>query len=416
MKKITLLLIFVFMIVGLSAQEIQKTQLSDKGEKVKPNTFVKKIHSSKDTTSIGWIYPGWSIYDNLQGGVGATHYSNPLFPDSTVTYIGSTGTLNWNWTMSIGCTFDPTSLVLDTNWSTPPVEPGKPYIIDTIECLAWYNKVENYDDTLILEIVYGEPQVTPPFRNVYIPGSPDSTFYSPPSMQGSSAQFGYHAKLTWPNKIVLKHVLDDNDTTMNFGKYIQFPIPQANKLIQGNNIVGVSITFVPGYPYNFGDTIYDYGSQIAGKNVFRFGWYRADDGSPDNFFYDIDGWNCGYFIMTGGRYGIYTNQLVNEIMYPQPESFPDIGFSISTITGIEDEPAISNVDIYPNPTTGDLYIKLSSHEKSLVTVYNLLGDVVSESSLKSTTNTIDLSQLDRGMYIVQVLQGTKVYTKKVVLK
>ncbi|MEG0915918.1 MAG: T9SS type A sorting domain-containing protein [Myroides sp.] len=72
-----------------------------------------------------------------------------------------------------------------------------------------------------------------------------------------------------------------------------------------------------------------------------------------------------------------------------------------------------NFNIYPNPTSDFLNISL---ENNLVlqeaTIYNNLGQVVKT----STENIIDVSQLAKGLYFVEVTTNQGKETKKVVVK
>ncbi len=70
---------------------------------------------------------------------------------------------------------------------------------------------------------------------------------------------------------------------------------------------------------------------------------------------------------------------------------------------------ISNISIYPNPTTGKLQI--SNIKNANVIVYNLVGEVVS--SFSNVFNNVDISDLSNGSYIVKVVTEDNVTTKKI---
>lgn len=71
----------------------------------------------------------------------------------------------------------------------------------------------------------------------------------------------------------------------------------------------------------------------------------------------------------------------------------------------------SNVNIFPNPTTGTLNI--SNIENANVVVYNTIGEVVL--SLTNVNRTIDVSELAEGTYVVKVVTENNVITEKVTL-
>jgi hypothetical protein len=87
-------------------------------------------------------------------------------------------------------------------------------------------------------------------------------------------------------------------------------------------------------------------------------------------------------------------------------------------TGINDLSA-TMFNVYPNPSAGVFYInaaELAQYE-SLVTVYNLSGDVVAKVEFKGNeTNRIDLTEQPAGMYMLQIILDGKVINKTVVIQ
>ncbi|TXD82295.1 T9SS type A sorting domain-containing protein [Subsaximicrobium wynnwilliamsii] len=69
------------------------------------------------------------------------------------------------------------------------------------------------------------------------------------------------------------------------------------------------------------------------------------------------------------------------------------------------------VEMYPNPTSGQLYIR-STHPIESIKVYSLLGALVSET--RSFSKSINLSDLNAGIYICQINTGTKRVSKKII--
>nr|WP_314495570.1 T9SS type A sorting domain-containing protein [uncultured Chryseobacterium sp.] len=74
--------------------------------------------------------------------------------------------------------------------------------------------------------------------------------------------------------------------------------------------------------------------------------------------------------------------------------------------------SITELKIYPNPTTGLVYIK-SPEKIKKITVHNSIGQLILQNENQSE---IDFSHLPEGMYIVNVESGNKVYTSKVIRK
>lgn len=79
----------------------------------------------------------------------------------------------------------------------------------------------------------------------------------------------------------------------------------------------------------------------------------------------------------------------------------------------------ADLNIYPNPANTELNIDLSnlSIDRSSVVIYNILGEsVLSKSNLSvSSTNTLDISHLTSGVYLVSLKAGDMTITKKVLV-
>lgn len=92
--------------------------------------------------------------------------------------------------------------------------------------------------------------------------------------------------------------------------------------------------------------------------------------------------------------------------------------TIETITGITTP--LSNNDgwnVYPNPSTGALYIVNSSvsKEASQVQVLNAISQTVLEETITSNYKNIDLSKLNNGVYFVKIISDKQSVIQRVVL-
>ena len=68
-----------------------------------------------------------------------------------------------------------------------------------------------------------------------------------------------------------------------------------------------------------------------------------------------------------------------------------------------------DISIYPNPTSDIVYIE-GNYTQLKAVVYDILGKQVIN---KSITNHIDISQLDKGVYILQLSDGVKLTTQRI---
>jgi hypothetical protein len=72
----------------------------------------------------------------------------------------------------------------------------------------------------------------------------------------------------------------------------------------------------------------------------------------------------------------------------------------------------NRIKIYPNPTTGVIYIELVNAFDAAV--YNYHGQVVMREY--DNNGQIDLSELNTGVYFVEIREGNNIKIEKVVVK
>ncbi len=74
----------------------------------------------------------------------------------------------------------------------------------------------------------------------------------------------------------------------------------------------------------------------------------------------------------------------------------------------------SNVQLYPNPTSEILNIKVDNQQIKSLKIFNLLGkEVMNASSKRNKIESINISQLSSGMYLVRLETATNTVTKKI---
>jgi endonuclease I/chitodextrinase len=92
----------------------------------------------------------------------------------------------------------------------------------------------------------------------------------------------------------------------------------------------------------------------------------------------------------------------------------DIGNFNGTFTlSIDKNLSLKALEIYPNPTNGNkLYIRTT--EDVNVTIYNILGKIVKAAKITEDKNSIDVSNLSKGVFILKVNFDNKSVTKKLI--
>ena len=81
--------------------------------------------------------------------------------------------------------------------------------------------------------------------------------------------------------------------------------------------------------------------------------------------------------------------------------------------GLEEE--ISGLNVYPNPSNGIVNIQLEGNQTFLVQVNDVVGKLISEENINSNT-TLNLQDLERGVYFITVSDSETSQTTKVIIE
>jgi hypothetical protein len=91
--------------------------------------------------------------------------------------------------------------------------------------------------------------------------------------------------------------------------------------------------------------------------------------------------------------------------------------TVNTCTGLESLNGLSpEISLYPNPTNGKLYLKLSTYQNTTVRVYDLLGNMVMEQAIDREQTTLNLNGQVSGIYLVMIINGQEVLATKRIVK
>ncbi|MGZ3866763.1 MAG: T9SS type A sorting domain-containing protein, partial [Bacteroidia bacterium] len=73
------------------------------------------------------------------------------------------------------------------------------------------------------------------------------------------------------------------------------------------------------------------------------------------------------------------------------------------------------VSVYPNPSNGELNVKLSDHESATLEIYNVVGEKVFSNTLNAELNRVNIFFLSNGIYQIRIVKsGTLIYNGRVV--
>jgi hypothetical protein len=133
------------------------------------------------------------------------------------------------------------------------------------------------------------------------------------------------------------------------------------------------------------------------------GWaYRVDNSGPDGTNFVLANWTfSGINQLEGGTTNAETTVPFPIGTYTRPLSNSDF--------------TSANFSIFPNPVTnGIVNINSNSADAMQVQVYDVLGKMVKSETLSN--NTLDVSNLNTGLYIVKITQNQNSVTKKLVIR
>jgi thiol-disulfide isomerase/thioredoxin len=167
-----------------------------------------------------------------------------------------------------------------------------------------------------------------------------------------------------------------------------------------------------------GETVHSqtYTNTTANKNTTKTHYITLPDGVDC---YDIelidtygDGWTWG-----STQHGISVTSGETVLF----ENDGNIGFGLYTQAVLKTNGTLGSQNVvaqqfnlYPNPTTGILNI--STTESVDVTVFDISGKAVYTASSLNNGDTLNLSNLQKGMYIAQVKGENTIKTEKVIIK
>lgn len=125
-----------------------------------------------------------------------------------------------------------------------------------------------------------------------------------------------------------------------------------------------------------------------------------------------DGICCGYGI---GSYDLQDesgNIIISGGEFGSEES---IRFGVSDPLSVGDIGLKDLLQIYPNPVSNDLFVKVDNLENAKYRVTNMLGQTISSGKLQANTvNEVDISKASTGLYFITISSGKLRLTQKII--
>lgn len=109
-------------------------------------------------------------------------------------------------------------------------------------------------------------------------------------------------------------------------------------------------------------------------------------------------------------YNLQCFTINSQTVYPDSSTICDLATSINSLENT------FAVDIFPNPTTDKLNIKITYTVNSFVSIMisNTLGEVIFQKELTANEKNLDISELPKGLYLLSISVNENIITKKII--
>ncbi len=203
--------------------------------------------------------------------------------------------------------------------------------------------------------------------------------------------------------------LTEADSVSNFAAWMMAPVDFD---VAAGDRFGVFVDFIPGYSYSHGDSLENLNSfrilsmeETAGATPIYANTFNKSYFLRSSIRYDeSEGWNDFYQPTMS-----YTEGFIWEHhIFDYKISSPNVG--TVELAGI-------SFDVNPNPSNG--YVTISSTEELNnvnLNIINLIGQSVMNTTINGMITSLDLTELRKGIYLMNFEMEGKTITKKIVLK
>ena len=114
----------------------------------------------------------------------------------------------------------------------------------------------------------------------------------------------------------------------------------------------------------------------------------------------------------GSKIHIYPVDCTNTFVAKQSQNIKDISNEVKVK---QDDLKIKGIDILPNPNNGIFKISLNDVSEGYIQVTDMFGYTIYKSDFKNQTDfEMNLQEKPKGIYIVKVTSGEKIFTSKII--
>ncbi len=422
MRKIYLTLALAMAFTWVSAQNFQSGPVEKipASQQIALKKAIANNHKETKVINSRW-YDYASTMDFKLGGVSSMGRTF-LFPDSNILASFAAPGDGKPWVHAIATIVDPKSDWFEEN-GFQLITAATPYTLDsvTIYCKYYRNTASTIVDTLRFEFFTSNdhsevPQYYFSSANIQANYGTDTLFFKATLRTG--------IVLDAVSKVVLNVPLNEVDSTSGMGGFNIFTVaPPTLVNVAANEVVGVAITFLPGYTYTPMDTL----------NNFNYVSFYSYEENGDNTYpnYTKRDWNTSQITPTSALVpgNSWETMFIPEWAYTQPFGMENhlIEFLLTgdtEFTSIE-KSENNNLNVaqnQPNPFTGTTTVNYSLDKtaKVSVDVYNVAGAKVMSlgqgtQAAGSHSIQIDASELQAGIYYYTLTADGYSVTKKMVV-
>ncbi len=385
-------------------QMLQLVKARNYSQKAKTNGGVisKQMIGFSDT--LYQFYGGSAIFGGL--------FQVPIYQDSSLKqeFTDVTSHIDQH---AVGMTYDPASLI----WGKYQFTEADALTIDSVHIFGKYDTPSSIPspsgDSLIVEMTWA-PKFPGSARNnafqgvYYAPNAnnPDTCRQENPLVDVTAV--GSAWKLKGGNYLRTGIALTSADLA-GTGDPTRLYSIAVNKLIPAGNLVAVSFKFKSAYAAmtSVGDTFFstvdventkipNFATRLASENIAGGTW----------FFCDNLGLNSTSELTSTTLY--QTNGNFRDSMYSGRVTggyFTYLTVSGTSTVGLAEKTTETNLQIFPNPSSGVVHVSISQSGSYQLELMNILGQVVFTENIRSTDNEsirVDLGHLASGVYLLNI--------------
>ena len=402
MQKQLLLSLSLIICAGSSFAQIAINENQKYDRKVTENY----IPNNNSKSVGGWFNYGKEIEDL---SIDFNSYGSVIHPDSTMldAYIDDNNdTIYYNITRhSRGQILDPTSFNFFNTGEAESFITGEGFILDTIYFPYQYLRPQTQNPDKLIVQIYSTPNGITSGGFV---GYPDA-FYN--------LEYDYLNNKGLNAHQTIEYDLTDNDETHpDSVRYQEFIVNPPLSLPNGG-LVAVTYTFVPGNPYNTGDTLAtaEISTVVNPRNSFIVLYSNDKDPATisdphvnynltvfPGIQYGTSGWAGQYY--PGNSWTSSSSGL--PLMIHQ-----NIWFHLTSTgtipSGTNNTISSSNINLYPNPANDKINIVLNNiNDIQNIRITDVTGRTIYSEKVESNSTEVNTENYPAGIYFCKIIGST----------